>query len=186
MPASSMDSPLPSADVRMRGFARRTTVEEALAWVDSQATRLNSEAVGIWEAAGRVLATQVVSPIDVPGFARSMMDGFAVQAADTQGATSYNRLPLAIVGQSLPGQPFHGALGRGQAVRIMTGAPLPAGADAVLPAELCETEGSTLLALEDVPPGKNVGRRGEDVAASTAVLAAGRLLRPQDVGLLSS
>ena len=170
----------------MRGFARRTTVEDALAWVDRHAQRLPSELVSIWEAAGRVLARDATSPADVPGFARSMMDGFAVHAADTQGAGTYNRLPLAIKGQSLPGQPFEGAVCRGQAVRIMTGAPLPAGADAVLPAEKTETEGATLLALEDVPPGKNVGRRGEDVAAGEVVLAAGRVLRPQDVGLLSS
>jgi molybdopterin molybdotransferase len=170
----------------MRGFARRTSVADALAWVDSHARPLNSESVCIWQAAGRVLAADVVSPVDVPGFARSMMDGFAVQAADTQGAGSYNQLQLAIIGQSLPGDPFGGTLARGQAIRIMTGAPLPAGADAVLPAERTETEGSTLLALEDVPPGKNVGRRGEDVAAGTTVLTAGRILRPQDAGLLSS
>jgi molybdopterin molybdotransferase len=170
----------------MRGFARRTTVEDALAWVDAQALPLASEPAQIWQAAGRVLARDVVSPVDVPGFARSMMDGFAVQAADTQGAATYNRLPLEIVGQSLPGQPFGGAVSRGQAVRIMTGAPLPAGADAVLAAEKTETAGPTLVALEDVPPGKNVGRRGEDVAAGAPVLTAGRVLRPQDVGLLSS
>jgi molybdopterin molybdotransferase len=170
----------------MRGFARRTTVEDALSWVDAHALALGFERIDIWEAAGRVLAADAISPIDVPGFARSMMDGFAVQAADTQGASSYNRLPLAIVGQSLPGEPFGGTLARGQAVRIMTGAPLPAGANAVLPAEIAETDGSTLLALADVPPGKNVGRQGEDVAAGTSVLSAGRLLRPQDVGLLSS
>lgn len=170
----------------MRGFARRTTVEEALAWIDAHAPRLASEPVGIWEAAGRVLVADAASPADVPGFARSMMDGFALHAADTQGASSYNRLPLAIVGQSLPGAPFDGMVARGQAVRIMTGAPLPAGADAVLPAEKTETQGDTLLALEDVPPGKNIGRRGEDIAAGRAVLAAGRVLRPQDIGVLSS
>jgi molybdopterin molybdotransferase len=174
------------ADVRMRGFARRTTVEAALAWVDAHARRLAAERASVWEAAGRVLSGDVTSPVDVPQFARSMMDGYALVAADTLGATAYHRLPLTVIGQSLPGRPFAGAVARGQAVRIMTGAPLPAGADAVLPAERCELEGATLLALDEVPPGKNVGSRGEDVRDGAVVLAGGRVLRPQDAGLLSA
>jgi len=176
----------PPADVRMRGFARRSTVEAALAWVDGHSPRLPAERVSVWEAPGRVLASDVVSRVDVPQFARSMMDGYAVLATDTLGATSYHRLPLAVVGQSLPGKSFEGIVGKGQAICIMTGAPLPAGADAVLPAERCEIEGSTLLVIDEVPPGKNIGCRGEDVRAGTKVLPAGRVLRPQDVGLLSS
>src|SRR5438128_165489 len=93
----------PSPDIRMRGFARRTTVEAALAWVDRYGLRLPAQRVSVWQAAGRVLATDVVSRVDVPLFARSMMDGFALKAADTQGASAYNRLALQIIGQSLPG-----------------------------------------------------------------------------------
>src|SRR5262245_37406841 len=93
-------------DVRMLGFARRTTVEEALAWIDRGIGALSSEEVSLWQAAGRVLAEDIVSPIDVPRFARSMMDGFAVVAADTLGATAYNPLKLTIVGQSLAGDAF--------------------------------------------------------------------------------
>src|SRR5687767_3742987 len=108
---------VPPSDVRMRGFARRTTVEAAIEWVDRHARRLASERVSIWNAAGRVLADDVVSGVDVPGFARSMMDGFALHAASTYGATPYNRLELQIVGESLPGMPFTGAIERHQAVR---------------------------------------------------------------------
>ena len=79
-------------DVRMRGFARRTTVEAALTWIDAHAKPLLSEPVPIWRAAGRVLAADVVSSVDVPGFARSMMDGFALHAADTLGAAVLERL----------------------------------------------------------------------------------------------
>src|SRR5262245_26488768 len=174
------------SDVRMRGFARRTTVEETLAWVDRQARLLTSERLSVWQAAGRVLAADVVSPVNVPGFSRSMMDGYALRAGDTQGATAYNGLKLQIVGESLPGKAFGGGVERQQAVRIMTGAPLPAGADSVLPAERVEVEGGWLVVLDDVPPGKNVGQRGEDVAAGETVLRAGRKLRPQDLGLLTS
>ncbi len=170
----------------MRGFARRTTVADALAWIDARTKPLPAESVGIWEAAGRVLAADVTSLVSVPQFVRSMMDGYAVRASDTQGASGYSPLLLAIVGQSLPGRPFAGEVQPGQAARIMTGAPLPAGTDAVLPAEQAEEAGSTLRALGDVPPGKNISRAGEDVAAGAMVLAAGRVLRPQDVGVLSS
>ncbi|MCP4249500.1 MAG: molybdopterin molybdotransferase MoeA, partial [bacterium] len=138
------------------------------------------------EAAGRVLADAVRSRVDVPGFNRSMMDGFALRAADTMGASSYNRLALEVVGESMPGKPFPGEIGRGKAVRIMTGAPMPAGADAVLPVELTQIEGQQLLTQGDVSPGKHVGLLGEDMAAGTMALPAGRVLRPQDIGLLAS
>src|SRR5262245_18611942 len=137
----------PPADVRMRGFARRTTVEVALAWIDAHCRQLPAERIPIWQAAGRVLAADVISRVDVPGFARSMMVGFALQAADTLGATAYNPLEAQIIGQSLPGKPFAGIVQRHETVRIMTGAPLPSGCDAVLPAEQVETDGQTLFML---------------------------------------
>jgi molybdopterin molybdotransferase len=170
----------------MRGFARRTPVAEALAWLDRQGSRLPEERVALAEAAGRVLARDALSPVDVPPFVRAMMDGFAVRAADTLGASPYNRLELAIVGESKPGQPFAGTVGTGQAVRIATGAPLPPGADAVLPVEVVQSEVRRVLAQGEVSPGKNVGLVGEDIAAGTRVLAAGRVLRPQDLGVLAS
>jgi molybdopterin molybdotransferase len=176
----------PHRDVRMCGFASRTTVEASLAWVDLHAQRLASESVSIWQAAGRVLADDVVSTVAVPAFPRSMMDGFALRAESTMGATSYNRLELRIVGQSLPGRSHPGVVASQEAVRIMTGAPLPAGTNAVLPAERVEVRGEQLLVIDEVPPGKNVGQPGEDVQSGATVLHAGRVLRPQDLGLLSS
>src|SRR6186997_80589 len=91
----------PNSDVRMRGFAQRTTVEAALAWLDSvlpALADLETEEVALVESAGRVLSQDVTSPVDVPSFARSMMDGFALGSDETQGASSYNRLPLKIIG----------------------------------------------------------------------------------------
>jgi len=177
---------LPTADVRMRGFARRTTVEAALAWVDGHCRPLPPERISVWQAAGRVLAADIVSRVDVPSFARSMMDGFALQAADTLGATTYNRLEASIIGQSLPGKPFASVVRQHQAVRIMTGAPLAAGCDSVLPAEQVEVDGQRLFILDQVPPGKNVAQIGEDVSAGGTAFSAARVLRPQDVGLISS
>lgn len=180
------DAPLPNADVRMRGFARRTTVADALAWIDGQVACLSEELVPLVEAAGRVLAGEVTSDVDVPPFARSMMDGFALRAADTLGASPYNRLTLEVIGESMPGRPFEGTVASGQAVRIMTGAPLPHGADAVLPVELVQIDGRRIHAQGEVSPGKHVGQIGEDVAAGTKLLSKGRVLRPQDVGVLAS
>ena len=186
-PKPEAGSPKP-ADVRMRGFEHRHTVAAALAWLDSQLQPLTSERVALPVAFGRVLAAPVVSDVDVPGFDRATMDGYAVVAVSTEGAAAYSPLPLTVIGDSMPGHPFTGVVAPGQAVRVMTGAPMPHGADAVLPAEFVEREsGSTLVsALAPVSPEKHVGRRGEDIVRGTTVLDAGRVLRPQDVGVLSS
>jgi molybdopterin molybdotransferase len=177
------------ADVRMRGFKQRSTVEAALAWIDSALSDhrpLGAEDVSLLDAAGRVLAHDVTSGVNVPEFPRATMDGFALRAEGTQGASPYNQLPLRILGASLPGNAFAGRIGPGEAVRIMTGAPLPDGADAVLPVEQTQTDGERVLALGEVSPQKHVGARGEDVSVGDVVQRAGRVLRPQDIGMLSS
>ncbi len=173
-------------DVRMRGFARRRPVAEVWAWLEAKVARLGGEKVPVVEAAGRVLAEDLTSPRNVPPFARAMMDGYAVRAADTLGASAYNPIRLQMIGQALPGRPFPQPVGPGQAVQIMTGAPMPAGADAVLPAEMAESEPGTVLAQGEVSPGKHIGELGEDIRQGSLVLRAGRVLRPQDVGLLAS
>jgi molybdopterin molybdotransferase len=173
-------------DVRMRGFAARCTVTAALAWIDRQLKMLPPQRVPLADAAGRALAEAVVSDINVPGFTRAMMDGYALSATATQGASPYNRLAFDVIGQSLPGQPYAGRVSAGQAVRIMTGAPLADGCDAVLPVEQTEGDGPRMIALGEVPPGRHVGLPGEDIRAGTTILAAGRILRPQDLGLLAS
>jgi molybdopterin molybdotransferase len=179
------DNP-PHDDVRMRGFARRSTVAFALAWIDERTQPLTAERVSLWEAAGRILAADVTSPCQVPAFRRSMMDGFAVQAAETLGASEYNRLSLAEVGHAFPGKPYGGTVAAGQAVRIMTGAPMPSGADAVVPAEQAECVGGQVWIDASCAVQKNVALPGEDVALGETVLTQGRRLRPQDVGLLSA
>ncbi len=176
-------------DVRMRGFAHRHTVEAALAWLDAQLGTPGAEILPLRMAAGRVLAVPVVSEVDVPGFDRATMDGYAVVAESTEGATSYSRLPLVVIGDSLPGHPFPGSVGIGQSVRIMTGAPLPPGCDAVLPAEWIEDTAApdaTVYAIAAVSPGKHVGKQGEDIVRGTTLFERGRVLRPQDLGVLSS
>jgi molybdopterin molybdotransferase len=189
----------------MHGFSRRQTVAQVLAWLDGQLRLLEPEEVPLRQAAGRVLARPVVSGVDVPQFDRATMDGYAVVAESTEGASPYNRIPLVVVGDGLPGAPPAGRVTRGQAVRIMTGAPMPPGCDAVLPAESVDSGRggssdppepsdppeltalpSTIAVIAEVSPGRNVGRRSEDIAAGTTVLEAGRSLRPQDLGVMSS
>ena len=179
----------PNADVRMKGFLTRTTVDDAWDWIASTLRAGSDRAiehVSLKDARGRILAEDTISEVNVPGFNRSMMDGYALRAEETYGATSYNALPFNIIGTSLPGKPFVGTVARGTAVRIMTGAPMPDGANAVLPVEGTEVQNDIMSAMSEVSVGKHVGVVGEDVAAGTKVLAAGRTLRPQDLGVLSS
>lgn len=176
----------PVRDVRMRGFRDRARVATALEWVNARSAPLSSELVPIERAHGRVLAESVTARHDVPAFDRSAMDGYALRGAETVGAGDYNRLSFRLLGEALPGRPFSGNVSAGSAVRIMTGAPLPTGADAVLPAEFALIVDGGIEALAAVSPGKNVGPRGEDVRAGAAVAVPGRCLRPQDVGLIAS
>jgi molybdopterin molybdotransferase len=173
-------------DVRMRGFHSRTPVEDALAWIDANVDSLDCESVALADAHGRALASGIVSPINVPAFDRSAMDGFALKAAETVGAGDYNPLSFRIVGESMPGQPFEGTVGSGEAARIMTGAPIPDGVDAVVPAEYATIRDDSVEISTSVASLKHIGRTAEDVAAGSTVLEARHRLRPQDVGLIAS
>ncbi len=170
----------------MRGFQDRAEVADVLALLDARLRPLGAELVTLLDAPGRVLAAAVMADVAVPAFDRAAMDGFALRGSETFGAGPYNPLEFDIVGEALPGRPHNGVVQPGQAVRIMTGAPLPQGADAVLQAEEAEEAEGRLQIADAVPPGRHVGHIGEDIEVGTVVLRAGRLLRPQDVGVLAS
>jgi molybdopterin molybdotransferase len=182
MPAS----PPPADDVRMRGFSRRSEVGDVLAWIDAHAARLPAETLALEEAPGRVLAADVIAPIAVPAFDRAAMDGYALRGAETAGASDYNPIAFTVCGEALPAAPFVGTPPAGAAIRIMTGAPVPAGVDAVVPAEYATETAGRIEITRPVAPWQHVGRVGEDVAPGLPALAAGRRLRPQDVGLVAS
>jgi len=173
-------------DVRMKGFAERADVEEVQDFLRGQIRSLASEAVNLLSCVGRVLAEDVRAEVDVPGFARSAMDGYAVRGEDTFGAGAYDTIALGVLGEALPGKPFAGRVERGSAIRVMTGAPIPAGADAVVMAEVCEEREGVVEISEAVAPHKNIGAIGEDIRVGDLVLRTGRRLRPQDAGLLAS
>jgi molybdopterin molybdotransferase len=173
-------------DVRMRGFTSRALVEDVLAWVDDNAHRLSAESIELADACGRILAEDIAAERNVPPFDRASMDGYAVQGNATDGAGDYNPLEFRLLGESLPGNAFAGELESGTAIRIMTGAPVPPGADAVVPAEYTTESNGVVRIMTAVSPGKHVGRIGEDVQTGSVLLHAGRRLRPQDLGVLAS
>jgi molybdopterin molybdotransferase len=133
-------------------------------------------------ALGRVLARDIEAPFDVPPADNSAVDGFAVRAADLPPAGAGR---LRVVADLPAGAVFAGGVAPGQTVRIMTGAPMPAGTDTVVPKELAEEAGGSVR-LAPVDPGANVRARGEDVRAGSVVLRAGAVLRPQELGLIAS
>ncbi|MEM7409737.1 MAG: gephyrin-like molybdotransferase Glp [Myxococcota bacterium] len=173
-------------DVRMKGFAERTDIEVVEQFLAERAKPLGGEPVAIVDAIGRVLAEPVRSEVDVPSFRRSAMDGYAVRGEETFGASPYDPIVFSVLGQALPGAPFAGDMPPGTAVRVMTGAPVPDGADAVVMAEVCDEADGRVEVREAVAPRKHVGAIGEDIRSGDAVLAAGRRLRPQDAALLAS
>ncbi len=140
------------------------------------------EMLPIRTALGRVLSRDLVAPFDVPAHDNSAMDGFAVRAADLKAEE--NRLEL--VGTAYAGGAFSGQVGPGQAVRIMTGAVLPRGADTVVMQEAARLEGDGVILPAVSRPGQNVRRAGEDLAAGRAALLAGRRVGPAELGLLAS
>ena len=176
----------PFRDVRLRGFRDRADVDEVVRLLDARLAPLPAESVPLARLAGRVLAADVVAEAAVPGFDRAAMDGYALRGEETFGASLYNPLALTVIGESMPGRPFAGSVRPGQAVRIMTGSPVPEGADAVLPVEQAREEAGQLLVSEPIAPGRHVGRRGEDIEPGRVVFTAGRRLRPQDAALLAS
>lgn len=175
-----------NGDVRMRGFTQRTSVSAALQWLDQQLFALGEESLPLAACSGRVLARDLVSSYDLPRFPRAMMDGIAIQSRETLGADPLHRIRFEVIADSLPGRGCLLRVQKGEAVRIMTGAPMPEGADAVVPVECVTFESHLAWVQDEIQAGKNVALPGEDVAKGSVVLNAGRWLRPQDLGLLSS
>lgn len=154
-------------------------VEEALAQVLA-AARPPQDIIELplLDALGRVLAAEVTSPIAVPGEDNSAMDGYALRAAEAGEA-----LPVS---QRIPAGTPGTALAPGTAARIFTGAPVPPGADAVVMQENCTEQNGVVSVSGEVVVGQNIRPRGQDIAAGECILKRGRVLRPQDIGLLAS
>jgi molybdopterin molybdotransferase len=166
------------------------SLEEAQERVLSAFRPLESEHVSILEAVGRVLAEDVQADANIPPHANSSMDGFAVQAGDTAGAGPESPARLRVTGDLPAGQVPRQEVTPGTAIRIMTGAPLPPGADAVVKVEdtalLTEVDEEEVGILTAVKPGNYVRPAGEDVRKGTSLLRRGTRLRPQELGMLAA
>lgn len=154
-------------------------VKKALRIVQLETQSLSSERVNLDKAIGRVLAEDIVADSDLPPFDRSQMDGYAVKAADTGHAP----VTLRLVGESAAGRGWRGKLKRGEAIRIMTGAAVPAGADAVQKLEVAEDRGDSVTILEPTEIGKFIVPKGKEVKRGKTVLKAGERIAVSNVSI---
>ncbi len=162
------------------------SVEEARRRVLETIRPLETVEVPLLEALGMTLAEDAVAEGDIPPFDNSAMDGYAVRSEDVAGAAEGSPVELAVLGDLPAGYTAGVSVGPGQALRIMTGAPLPVGADAVVPVEATRPGEGKVLVLEGVARGENVRRAGEDVRAGEKVIAAGTAIGPAELGMLAS
>lgn len=162
------------------------SVEEAQTIVLASVKPMGGEYVELLDALGRVLAEEVIAPEPMPPWDNAAMDGYALRAQESQGATLGRPVPLRVIGTVAAGQIFPRPLEPGQALKIMTGAPLPRGADAVIRVEDTEARGEEISLLREVRPGQNVRYAGEDLKPGEKVLGTGTPCRPGVIGLLAA
>lgn len=162
------------------------SVEEARERILGHVKLLEAEMVPILGALGRILAEDIVSDMDIPPLPNSAMDGYAVRFADLAPSPAGEPPRLRIVGEVPAGKVRMEPLGPGEAVRIMTGAPLPPGADTIVRFEDAAVEGERLTVKRRIALGRDVRAAGEDVRAGQVVLHQGDLLRPQEIGMLAA
>ncbi len=162
------------------------TVEEARARVLAHVQPLQAEAAPLTAALGRVVAQDVVAQESLPPFANSAMDGYALRAADTAAASAAAPTQLRLAGEVPAGRVYAGEVGAGEAVRILTGAPTPAGADAVIQQELVTVADGLVTLTEPVNVGVNVRAAGGDARVGTTLVRAGVELGPAEIALLAA
>ncbi|WKW51118.1 molybdopterin molybdotransferase MoeA [Rhodomicrobium lacus] len=163
-------------------MAQPVSIDEALSKILADVAPVAAEAVSLYEARGRVLAADLVAKLAQPPFDASSMDGYALRAADIANPPAH----LAVIGEAAAGHGFAGTVGRGQAVRIFTGAPLPAGADVVVMQEVARETGGGVTVLEPALPGANIRRRGYDFDEGQTMLGAGEMLDARKVMLAAA
>jgi molybdenum cofactor synthesis domain-containing protein len=169
-----------------RGLKKKVFFKDAKRIVLANAQEMGEEKVRFSGAISRVLSRDVVSEMDNPPFDRAMMDGYAVIAGDTEGASSSTPVELKLVGDVAIGDYPTITLKKGDAVTIMTGAPVPKGANAVLRIEDSRKLEDSVEVLEHIPAGKDISKRGEDVKKGEVLLKKGRVLKPHDLGVLAA
>jgi molybdopterin molybdotransferase len=172
---------------KMRPFGETISLEQAQAIIDRSLRPIERvERVPLEVAHGRVLAEEIVASADVPPFSRAAMDGYAVRAADTTGATPAQPAILTCIEKVFTGQMPSQTVGPGQCTEIATGAPMPPGADAVVMVEETERAGDQVSVMTPVYPRQHVGRRAADIAIGQPVVKAGHVLNPSRIGAIAA
>lgn len=172
------------------------SVDEARERILAFFERLEPESRPVLDALGQVLAEDVAAPFDIPPLDNTAMDGYAVRAVDTEGATGASPRELRVIADLAAGYVLDTPVGPGEAVRIMTGAPMPPGADAIVPFEETDEplrgineapkKGETVRVFKAARPSANIRFRGEDMREGQVVIEAGRVVRPSEAGVLAS
>jgi len=171
----------------MRPFTSTISLDEARRRLEAHVRPIaRTERVRLADAAGRVVAADVTAPIDVPPFSRSAMDGYAVVAADTAGASRSTPKRLRVIDRIFTGQVSRATVAAGTCAEIATGAPLPNGADAVVMVEETSRSGDSVDVFAAADAGQNVGRRGADMQAGQGVVSNLDVLTPSRVGALAA
>ena len=165
---------------------RLRSVDEHLASVLAGIGSMSPIEMALLDAQGLLLAENVVTEVPLPGFDNSAMDGYAVRAVDTRAASPDNPVQLPVTGDVVAGTKSRSGMGPGLSVRIMTGAPIPAGADAVIPLERTDRGVAKVTISEPILSGECIRRAGEDLAAGAPALSAGAAIGPQQIALLAA
>lgn len=171
----------------MKPFKSLVPRLEALHLIEENVVRINrTEEEPLREAAGRVLAEDVVAGFNVPPFDRASMDGYAVRAEDTAGASQRKPKRLRLIGVRHAGEPCEGTVGAGECVEIATGSPIPRGADAVVMVEYTSLNGGYVEVLEPVGQGENIAPEGEDISRGEVAVKSGDLVTPGRLGAMAA
>jgi molybdopterin molybdotransferase len=184
-PATPASAP-PVAHHEHPGEEAMRDVDEVRRWILDRVPTLQPIELPLQEAQGCVMANDVSAQLDLPPFSSSAMDGFAVRAADVAEARAQEPVRLRIVGRVAAGQQPDGTVGLDEAIRIATGAPVPAGADTIVPIENGRLEGEGVLILEPSGPGAFIRPAGQDVKAGSVLVPRGRRVSGPELGLLAS
>ncbi len=170
----------------MKDFFKVTDLNKVLEYVSLFQT-VATEQISLQDTPGRILAENIISDIDLPGFSRSTMDGFAVRASSTFGASEENPAYLSVVGSIAMGESPSFSVNPGEAAKISTGGMLPKGTDSVMMIEHTEAlDEKTIEVYKSVAPGQHMIEKGEDFTRGNIILSAGQKIRPQETGLLSA
>ncbi|MFW9822809.1 MAG: gephyrin-like molybdotransferase Glp [Candidatus Thorarchaeota archaeon] len=172
--------------LRKIGFSKLTSVEEAIEKLLTHIKLNPIEEIELTNLLNRILAEDIVSGIDLPPFDRSAMDGYAIKAEDSFGASTNNPKSVKLVGSIEIGESANIKLKKGECIRISTGAPIPDGADCVIKIEDTEIENNLVKLYMSLPPGKNISLKGEDIKKETQVLDKGVELKSEHIALLAS